>query len=596
MTVKPRSRIFAGALFAVAAVTDPLLAYAANDYAVAYAGAPEDFESKFRIISELERNDRAYPTLAALRRAAKRDAEKFSEALQSAGYYAAQVDYRLTASGDDAPPEVKFEIDQGALFRVTQYEIIYEDEAEGRPDDIDAAEIGATDSATGADLKKLHLKFLNHLWENGFPAAEIVARRASADFDEGTATAIFVFKSGPRAKFGELRVEGLSKTDEDFVRKLITWETGDDFERSKMVAYRDKLAATGLFSSVNIAPGAVAESGDAPIVVNLNERKRRTIGAGLSFSTAEGPGGRVFFENRNFLRHGETLRIELAGSEIEQSVNFNFSRPAPALPGEIFGNFEFLNETTEAFDARTITMAGGVAKRWLAERLETRGGLALETSKVDDGLSETRTYFVSAPFSATWNTENDLLNPTKGLRIALNVTPFTGTDTFVRAKLSGRSRIQFGAEDQFTLAGRAALGATLASGLFDLPSNKRFFSGGGGSVRGFGFQEAGPVQIITPAGGGASEVRPLGGRSLIEGAVEARAMVTEKIQIAAFADAGSVSSSALPDFDERIFVGVGAGVRYFTPIGPIRADVAFPLDKRATDQSFQIFIAIGQPF
>jgi translocation and assembly module TamA len=146
--------------------------------------------------------------------------------------------------------------------------------------------------------------------------------------------------------------------------------------------------------------------------------------------------------------------------------------------------------------------------------------------------------------------------------------------------------VNFGG-DKFTLAARGSLGATFGSSLADLPLNKRFYAGGGGSVRGFSFQEAGPLD---------ADGTPIGGRSLIEAAVEARAKVTTNIQLVGFIDAGSVSAKATPDFSERFFIGVGGGARYLTPIGPIRLDVAFPLDRRETDRSFQIFIALGQPF
>ena len=134
---------------------------------------------------------------------------------------------------------------------------------------------------------------------------------------------------------------------------------------------------------------------------------------------------------------------------------------------------------------------------------------------------------------------------------------------------------------------RGALAATFGADLGGLPANKRFYAGGGGSVRGYGFQEAGPLDF---------ENKPIGGLSLIEGAIEARAKISQNIQLAAFADAGSVSSTSLPDFGGAFFVGYGGGVRYFTPIGPIRVDVALPLNQRPTDRAYQIFIALGQPF
>lgn len=563
-------------------------ASAQENYTITITGAPDGLKDKLEMISDLKKAARSYPTSAALRRAARRDQEAFDQALQSAGYYAGEVDFDLLPAAEEGgKTTVAFMIDPGAAFTVIEYEILYRDDAPGRPTTLEAANIEPESSAAGADLRDLQTQFLNYLWESGYPQAKIAARRAIANFDEGTAHAVFVFESGPKARFGEVRVEGLEKTDAGFVRKLKTWEPDAEYERSKIVAYRDRLAETGLFASIDVAPGAPDENGDAPILVTLEERKPRTIGAGASYSTSEGPGGRIFFEHRNIFREGETLRIELKGSQIEQSINFTANKPLPDLPGQAFSSFAFTNETTDAFNARSLRLSGGLAKRWLDDRLETRAALALETSNVKADGMEDRTYFVSVPMTVSWNTENDLLNPTDGVRASWSVTPYTGTDTFTQSEIAARSRVAFGDDNRFVLAGRTKLGATFGNSLDGLPRNKRYFAGGGSSVRGYGFQEAGPLD---------ADGDPIGGRSLIEGAVEARAKITNNIQLVGFVDAGSVSQSNLPDFSDEFFFGYGGGVRYFTPIGPIRLDVAFPVDGRPSDRNFQIYIAIGQPF
>ena len=585
-TLKRGSRgVFWGAFLLWAALSSAALAQ--EGYRVEIRGAGDSLEEKLNLISDLKQGLRDYPTTAALRRAARRDAEAFDEALTAAGYYLGEATFAVERQEGDDEPLVVFTIDRGSKFKVTEYEILYRDEAEGRPTSLAEAKIEPDGSAAGAAIREVQVQFLNYLWNNGYPAAEIVARRAIALPDKGEASAVLVFNSGPKARFGEIDIKGLEKTDAGYVRKLKTWEDDAEYERAKIVAYRDRLSESGIFSSISVAPGAPDENGATPILVDVSERKRRTIGAGLSFSTAEGPGGRLFFEHRNILGRGEDLRIEMRGSRFEQAIDFTGRKPFPELPGHIFANFGFANETTDAFDARSIRVSGGLSKDWLDDRLETRAALALETSKVDTGQDEERTYFVSAPLSVIWDSENDLLNPTEGFRTQFTLTPYTGTETFTQADASGRYRVFFGEEDRFTLAARAGLGATFGNGLFDLPANKRYFVGGGGTVRGFGFQEAGPLD---------DDNDPIGGRSFAIGALELRGKVTDNIQLAGFVDAGTVMASNLPDFNERFFVGYGGGVRYFTPIGPIRFDLAFPLNGRETDQGFQIYIALGQPF
>jgi translocation and assembly module TamA len=557
-----------------------------QDYEITIEGAPRDLTEKLETLSSLKEGSRTYPTLAALRRAARRDQNAFNEALKAAGYYGGAAKFTI-AGAEGEPAQVAFTIETGPQFSIVEYEILYADEGSDRPASLAEADIEANGAAAGSELRSVQQRFLHHLWESGYPQATITARRAIANFENATAHAIMVFTSGPKARFGDLRIDGLDKTKAGYIEKLTTWDRGQDYERSKIISFRDRLADTGLFSTIDITPGAPDEEGVAPTLLTVEERKHRTIGVGASFSTSEGPGGRIFFENRNMFGAAENLRIELSGTGVEQKIAFDAAKPLPGLPGRIFANMTFANETTDAFDARSLRLSSGAAKLWLDDRLETRGAVALETSNVKSDGDEERVYFVSVPLSVLWNTENDPLNPTKGVRTGMTVTPYTGTDSFTQAEAFARSRLTFGADHRYLLAGRVKFGATFGQTFDSLPLNKRFFAGGGASVRGYGFQEAGPLD---------AEGDPIGGLSLIEGAVEARGMITDNIQIAAFIDAAAVSETRSPNFDEKFFVGYGGGLRYFTPIGPIRVDAAFPVDPRETDRKFQIYIAIGQAF
>lgn len=564
-----------------------------RSYDLSIEGAPDGLKDKFELISELAKAKRSYPTAAALRRAARRDADSFNEALQAAGYYAGSADFDLTPGEEGARAQVVFNITPGKLFRITDYNILYRDEAEGRPQTLKDAGLKTKGEADGAALRNRQEAFLAYLWNNGYPGAEIVTRRVLAEFEKAEAEAVFVFESGPRAKFGKPAIEGAEHTDPSFIARMKTWEEGEEFDRAKMTAYADRIRKTGVFSSVQVRPGKPDENGYAPIIVELQERKRRTIGLGVSFSTTEGPGGRIFFEHRNVFGNAETVTLELKGTEVEQSATLSATRPWPQIDGQAFANAEFLNENTDAYDARSFEVSAGVSKKWLNDKLETRGALALETSRIRNvstdarTFQDERTYFVSTPLSVIWNSEDDLLNPVRGFRASWNVTPYVGSDIFTQSEIAARGRVHFGENDVVTLAARTALGATFGSSFTDLPLNKRYYAGGGGSVRGYGYQEAGPLD---------TEGDPLGGRSKIEGAFEARVKVIKNVQLAAFVDAASVSTKSIPNFTDEYFIGYGGGVRYLSPIGPIRADVAFPLDKRETDSSFQIYIALGQPF
>jgi translocation and assembly module TamA len=575
-------KTFAAALIALAGVSGS--AWAQIDYKVDFKGAPNGLGKELELASTLAAHDLPVATRAALAAIADRDAKDLVLALQAAGYYAASV--RHSIEGPDAPT-VQFEVESGPLFRITAYEISYRDDETGRPQSLADAEIDSAAEADGAALEELQRQFLSRLWNDGYPAARILARRAEADFRSGTARAIFEFESGPRAVFGDLRVSGAEKTRIDYLEKLTPWSEGELYERDQLVEYRDRLMASGLFSSVDVEPGAVTQSGQAPVIAAVGERKPRTIGVGLSYSTSEGPGARLFFDYRNLFGRGELAHVEGEGSGVKQGLALNLAKPLPGFPGSAFAQLAFENETTDAFNARTVRLGGGLSRLWLDDKLDTRAAVAFESSKVRSDVSEERTYLVSFPISAAWNSEDDILNPSKGVRISVVGTPYFGSSTFSTLEANARTRFNFGADDRFTAALRARAGSAFWSRLADIPLNRRLYAGGGASIRGYGFQEAGPLDV---------DGAPTGGRSVVETAFEARARVAEKLQIAAFIDAGTVADAPLPDLSNGVFAGAGAGVRYLTPLGPIRIDVATPLRKRPTDRGFQIYISLGQPF
>ncbi len=566
----------------------------AADYSVLYHGAPPEVAGKLEKLTSLSLARRPFPTLASLRQAAAADTETIKRALIAAGYFNPRVAFAVTAATETSKPGVVFSIEAGARFRIDRHIVRYVDDIVGeRPADFVAAGIVVGDDAAGAVLAENQQKFLDKLLAAGFPRARIVGRRAEARFSENVADAYYEFESGPRARFDGVELIGAKRTKASFIERMKTWEDGSLFNREDLIEFRDDLSKTGLFTSIAIEAGEIGPDGTAPVAVTVEERKNRTFGAGVSYSTSEGPGGRLFLEYRNIAGRGERARAKIEGTEVRQAFDLEINKPLPRFPGSAFANLAFVNDTTDAFNARSFELSGGLAKNWLDERLETRAGLALETSQVESRLriapavADERTYLVSAPLSATWNTEDDPLRLSSGARASIFLVPYTGGDQFTRMEFVGRTRRQFGSDDWFTLAGRVRIAATAGSALRSLPVNKRVFAGGGSSVRGYDYQAVGPLD---------ADGVPIGGRSAIEAAIEARARAIGSIQIAAFADAGAVYSNSFPDFTGDYLVGAGGGLRYLTPIGPIRLDVAFPLERRPTDSRFQFYISLGQPF
>jgi translocation and assembly module TamA len=195
---------------------------------------------------------------------------------------------------------------------------------------------------------------------------------------------------------------------------------------------------------------------------------------------------------------------------------------------------------------------------------------------------------------------DNLLNPTNGYRAQLNniggqagqlVTPahtFSGSHlTFATNLLSGSTYWPLGPEQRTILAGKLALGSLDGASLFQLPADQRIYAGGGGSIRPYGWQLAGPL---------ARNNDPIGGRSSLVLNLEGRVKITETIGIVPFIDAGSYYESPVPQLGRTLLYGVGVGLRYYTAFGPLRLDLATPLHKRSGDSPIQLYISLGEAF
>jgi translocation and assembly module TamA len=564
-----------------------------------------DLADELRAVSNVARQKDGYAAMAPLRRASEQDREILRMALRSKGYYAATVEPVLERDGLDVT--VRYVVDPGQRFEISDYQIRYVDQAdEDRPQDFAAIGASTAGDPTGDRLKELEEELLTHLWDNGFPSAQSNGRQVRANFETGTAVAVFPISTGPRARYGDIVVQGNEQTDPDYIRAIFREERGDLYSRQEIDAYRNQLSETALFRSISIEPAAVPPDGVTPIIVTVEERKHRTFGAGVSFSTDVGVGVTGYWEHRNWRGGAERLLARVAASSPRQEAELSFEDPLPRLPGSWRLGALVENEDTDAFSAQTATLGAGIKKLALDRNLELAAQIQYQYSIVTDLDGEEDEFsIVSFPLAAAYNNENDPLDPTEGFRTRLGVTPFVGDAQFTQVTLGGASRLSLGEDDRFVLAGRTQFGASYGASRGEIPATERFYAGGGGSVRGYAFQEAGPIDIDTG--------NPLGGASLAEANLEARFKVREKIQIAAFVDAGSVFASETPDFSGDLLVGAGLGVRYFTPIGPIRVDVAVPLDRRVVrdpsvlnddgdpvtrfeDDPFQLYIALGQPF
>jgi len=260
---------------------------------------------------------------------------------------------------------------------------------------------------------------------------------------------------------------------------------------------------------------------------------------------------------------------------------------------------EVARENPVAYDSRAARLSVGLERRFLPA-LTVGGAVSVEKANVDQKaniapvMSTERSQhyaLIGLPLFAKLDLSDDLLNPTSGYRLLGNLVPyqsFSGPDlTFVNERVAGSVYRRLGSSDRYVVAAFAAVSSIQGASLPELPADKRIYAGGGGSVRAYGYQMAGPLDANN---------NPIGGRSSLELSLEARVKITQTIGIVPFFDAGSYYTSPVPQLDKQIFYGPGLGLRYYTPFGPVRLDIATPLRRRSADAPVQVYISLGQAF
>ena len=533
-------------------------------------------------------------TMTGLERRIRNDLERLRAVLKSEGYYAATLGYEIDAA--TRPAAVRMKVAPGERYTITEFIIEYIGESapqtQFRPT-LEDVGIRIGMPARAPTVKQAERRILEVLGERGRPFAKIANLKAVVGHADKRMTVRISVESGTKARFGPLAITGLTSTEEDYIRRLVSWKEGDLYDRRQVASTRSALSSTNLFSSIkiSIAP-KLDEKRRLPVTIALAERPHRSIGAGFSYSTDVGFGGEVFWEHRNIFNRNERLRTTLKAAQIEQSGKLEFRKPAFFSPRQaLISEVELINRKTDAFDQRSVAATVALERQYRSNWRATLGVTGSYDSVEDnEGIRDFKLF--GLPITALRNTKDDALNPTRGLTLDLSATPYVGTGegflSFARLLAGGSTYYAIDKAKRFVAAGRARVGSLVGASTERIPADKRFYAGGGGSVRGFGFQQIGPLDAAND---------PLGGRSLVEFSAELRIRVTDKFGIVPFIDGGTVFDAEYPTFDRPIRWAAGLGLRYFTGFGPLRADVAFPINGRSgVDDVFEFYISIGQAF
>jgi translocation and assembly module TamA len=566
----------------------PQMAFADLRYEVTFeALADKTLNDGLRDVSRLvSLADRPPNSRIGLERRAVQDSDRFRDFLRSRGYYDPTID--IAFDDRTEPLRVTVTIDPGPGYGLAAYQVT-PSSLQVAPKD-PGLDLGRR--AEAADIVAAQGRLLATLAGQGFPLARVIDRQVIVDHDKRSLSVALQVDSGGKARFGPLSIAGLKDVSEDYVRRAIYWPEGEVWDPTRLEEVRRTLVRSELFASVRIDRATIldADNGLAVTLV-LTERDKRSVGFGIGWSSDLGTEAEVFWVHRNLGGGGERLRFEGAYSPVRRIARTLYRDPDLIARGvDYLAGLEIEEAETKAYDIRAARVTTGTEIR-LGEGWNADAGIAYERliEDIDDGSR--RFNLVSLPVGTTYDTTDDLLDPSRGIRTNFTFSPFLsplGSDlTFYRAFFSQTGYLQLSQEPRAILAGWAHLGSILGASADDVPANKRFYAGGGGSIRAFGFQRAGPIDAAGD---------PVGGRALLAFGIEPRIRVTEDIGLVTFLEAANVYNNSYPD-QSKMRTGAGFGVRYFTGIGPFRADIAFPLDRRPNvDDAFQIYLSFGQAF
>jgi translocation and assembly module TamA len=544
-----------------------------------------------RAASQLIEQEKRKPDSAlALQRRAEADRGRLDAALRANGYYDGTISFTVDDSTD--PARVQVAIDPGPRYTLANVTITTED---GKPPPLleryAPLAFGLKSGAPALSKPVLDAepKIIRILVEHGFPLAKVGKRRVEVDKATKTMDVAYTVDPGPLAGFGPLTVTGAKDVNPDYVRRRAAWVEGSPYDIRFVERTRKDLVASGLFSTVRIRPAdSIDADGRIPMIIEVTERPPRSIAVGLNYDTSLGASGRAYWEHRNVFGNAERLRATAETGEKRQALQGEFRRPDVMTTNRDFvASAVAENEQLDAYNRQRVLFFSGLEQRFSDVWTGGAGGQIERTHLEQSDGNFDYTLFGVPLFLRRDGTDN-LLDPTEGSRQSIATTPYTGTGlNFLSSRLQGSVYQAFDDKRDYVLAAFAAVGTIVGESRDALPKDKRLYVGGGGSVRGYGYQKAGPLD---------SAGNPVGGRSSLELGMELRVKVTETIGVVPFLEAGNVYEEVLPRPSNGLRYGTGLGLRYYTPIGPIRFDVAFPLNKRAEDDPFQIYVSIGQAF
>ncbi|WP_338066145.1 autotransporter assembly complex family protein [Phenylobacterium deserti] len=565
---------------------------------------PDDLRAA--IAQAIGESERPIENRFEARRRARAAAEDAIAVLRSEGYYAYVVEPEIGEG--DAPPAT-VHVTPGARF-------VFADPAlrwVGEPPEPQAAEaatraLGLAPGRPGRapDVIAAEGRAVAAVQQLGYADAAAQPREVVVDHADTTVRPTFRIASGPLVRLDGIRLVTRGRTRTGWVQRLAPWRSGQTYDPDDVAELERRLLDANVYESVTVALAPVGEEtpdGLRPIVVSLAERRPRTLELGGSYATAEGAGLEARWTRYNLLRRADTVSLMGRASNVDSRAEASVALPHWMRPTQTLTATAGAYRTrTDAFDETGVGIRADVQRRFGRSLFSFIGGsyltvgASLDLSRTNELRVGTLTPLgrdivtAAGLLDLALDRSDDPLDPRRGWRVSARAEPtlLTGEVTvpYLRLQAQGSGYLPIGARARTVLAGRLRVGSIVNGTIPQIPASRRFFAGGGGSVRGFPYQAVGPRL---------ADNTPQGGASLLEASAEVRHDVLGPWGVAAFVDGGAIGTDQLPGFDD-LSIGAGVGIRYNLSFGPIRVDFATPVKKRRREAPFQVYVSIGQSF
>lgn len=530
-------------------------------------------------ISNLELKQYKHPS-----KIARFEKELLTKRLRAEGYYAAKV------SSDITGKKPVYRVNAGEAYHIKTLELRANENIK-LPNKL--TKLKLNDTLNARAVLQAQEELITFVRANNCLFEVNTNYDATVHHDTHTASLIFNVMPSPQATVNNITFSGLDKIDPAYMNKLVLVEKNACFKRHELSRLRLELLQTNLLTSVDTKLTLV---GDNKVNIDLivTERAHRSISAGAGYESDEGFGASLGWESRNLWGNAEKLALGARLYETSQSLSAALTLPHFYKKNQIVTLFADLEQTqTDAFDSST-GLLGAEITRQVRTHLKARVGGDIDFSEITEaGERPDQVALMSAPISLEYDKRDDELNPRLGWIGAVRVRPYWDwyeqSTRFIKTTLAiSAYKTFYQTYWQPTLAVRSATGSISGLAKDDVPASIRFYSGGGGSVRGYPFQSIGPYD---------EGEEPDGGLSLTEFSFEARLRFNQNWGAVLFTDGGTVYDEKIPQWGQDVKWSVGLGVRFYTSFAPIRVDIALPVnDRDVLEDPFQLYISIGQAF